>query len=137
MQTEDDKRLDQWTRKVLKETQLESPGSDFTNNIMSQIAPATDVAATSSYTPLITRKYWGLIASCSLALIVLAFFVKAENSLGVFQKIANWGSGITSIDLIPARLFPENMAYGMIALLFFLAIQILLLKQRHTRSLHL
>lgn len=135
MQIEDEKRLDQWTRKVMKESELDSPGSDFTDKIMRQLAPASDEVVRSKYTPLISGKYWGLIAACSAALIVLAFFVKGESSLGLFQKLSNWSADIFSMDLVPARLWPENMTYGIIALLLFLAVQVYLLKQRHARSL--
>ncbi len=134
MQIEDEKRLDQWTKKVFKESELDTPGPDFTEKIMRQLTPADEVVQ-SRYTPLITGKYWGLIAACSAALIVLAFFVKGESSLGVFQKVSNWSAEMFNIDLVPARLLTENMMYGIIALLFFLAVQVFLLKQRHARSL--
>ena len=135
MQIEDEKRFDQWTKKVLKESELDVPGPDFTDKIMRQLTPASDEVVRSKYTPLITGKYWGLIAACSAALIVLAFFVKGENSLGVFQKLSNWGAEMFNLDLVPARLLPENMTYGIMALLIFLAVQVFLLKQRHARSL--
>lgn len=135
MQNLDDKGLEQWTRKIMKETQLDSPGSDFTANVMNQIEAAGALSTESIYRPLISKKYWGLIAVSSLALIVLAFFVKAENSISLFQKFETWGAGIDRIDIIPSKLFPENMTYGILALLFFLGVQVFLLKQRHTRSL--
>ena len=135
MQIEDDKRLDQWTKKVMKETQLDSPGSDFTEKIMKQLTPAMNEVAPGSYTPLISGKYWGLIAACSAALIVLAFFVKGESSLGLFQKLGTWSTEFSSLDLVPASLFSENLTYGISALLFCLAVQVYLLKQWHSRSL--
>jgi len=135
MQIEDEKRLDQWTKKVLKETQLDTPGSDFTEKIMKQITPAMNEVALSAYTPLISRKYWGLIAACAASLIVLAFFVKGENSLGLFQKATSWSTEFSNLDLVPASLFSENLTYGITALLFCLAVQVYLLKQWHTRSL--
>lgn len=135
MQNEDEKRLDQWTKKVFKETQLDTPGSDFTEKIMKQITPAMNEVAPSTYTPLISRKYWGLIAACAASLIVLAFFVKGENSLGLFQKATSWSTEFSSLDLVPASLFSENLTYGTLALLFCLAVQVYLLKQWHARSL--
>ena len=135
MQTDDDKRLDQWTRKVLKETQLESPGSDFTKNIMRQITPATNIVVARSYTPLISRNYWGLIAACSAALIILAFFVQGENTMGIFQNFEYLANELNGLDLVPAKLFPENMAYGILALLFCLGIQVYFIKRQHSRSL--
>ncbi|NND15500.1 MAG: hypothetical protein HKN89_04175 [Eudoraea sp.] len=136
MQIEDDRRLEEWTRKVMKETPLDSPGPDFTEKVMQHIDPAADVSKASIYQPLISKKYWSIIAVSSLTLIVLSFFVKAESSLTLLQKFENWGGRINYTDLIPAKLFPENMAYGIIALMLCLAVQVFLLKQRHTRSLH-
>lgn len=70
---DEDKYLDDLTKKIIKDTPLESPSFDFTNTVMSQINNLSDSMVT-VYKPLISRTAWVLIGFVFLALILYVIF---------------------------------------------------------------
>lgn len=71
MKENEDKYLDDFTKKIIKKAALESPSIHFTSEIMSQVAALNDKSVT-VYKPLISKKVWFLIA---LSFVVLCTYL--------------------------------------------------------------
>jgi hypothetical protein len=69
MKENEDKNIEQYVHKVIKETPLESPSRDFTANIMANIL-AMDKSKATVYKPLISKTGWVLIFSGIIGTIV-------------------------------------------------------------------
>lgn len=95
---ESDKNLENLIDKMMSENILESPSSDFTSNIMSQILVA-EKSKIKPYKPLISTTTWIFIGA-ALALLIAynVLFSGAENNVEIGKtytdKIAAIFSGI-------------------------------------------
>jgi len=80
MKENDNKHLDNFTKKIIKKTTLESPSIHFTSNIMSQVT-ALNKNTITIYKPLISKKSWILIALGFISLCAyLIFNTETEQS---------------------------------------------------------
>lgn len=128
---EDDKNLDNFIRKSVKDIGLEKPTEGFTELILSKIQPSTQVSPAFVYEPLLSKKAWFL-----MLLIVAAIFVYVI--YGQFEQETTWLWMAKLNDLASFNLFGKipnipisnTFVYGMLAVTFFVCIQILILKNR-------
>jgi len=60
MKPEKDKKLEDFVNKLIKETSLESPSSEFTKKLMMQVQ-ATEMEKSTVYKPLISKRWWVII----------------------------------------------------------------------------
>ena len=84
MKENTEQHLDELTRKMMNSTELESPSSNFTENIMAHIE-TIEIAPTPSK-PLISKGVWIVIGIIVTALILFSFFGNVE-SMGWFDEI--------------------------------------------------
>ncbi|MFD1614850.1 hypothetical protein [Gelatiniphilus marinus] len=84
MKENDNKHLDNFTKKIVKKAALESPSIHFTSEIMSQVSALNDKSIT-VYKPLISKKVWALI---TLSFVVLCVYL----ILGTETKQESWFS---------------------------------------------
>ncbi|PIA82246.1 hypothetical protein BFR04_10790 [Gaetbulibacter sp. 4G1] len=99
MKENEDKYLDDFTKKIIKKASLESPSIHFTSEIMSQVK-ALNKSKVIAYKPLISKQTWVLIALSFIGLcIYLIFGTETHQSswLGSldFSKFTNVLSGFT------------------------------------------
>lgn len=129
MNQQEDKHLDDLTKKVIKEASLESPSLNFTDVLMSQIN-VIESSSTIVYKPLISKMGWTFISILFLGMIlymILGGNTESPDWLGsidfsVFSnlKITNIFSGIT---------IPKTVTYAVVLFGVMLSIQILFLKR--------
>ncbi|MCF7567024.1 hypothetical protein L3X37_01425 [Sabulilitoribacter arenilitoris] len=77
MKENDDKYLDNFTKKVIKKAVLESPSIHFTSEIMSQVKAFNNSKVT-VYKPLISKKAWILIAIGFISICVYYLILGTE-----------------------------------------------------------
>ena len=80
-----DKELNEFTKSVIKEADLETPSANFLQNVMSQIKAESVQNVEVVYKPLISKIGWVFIAS----IIVLGFFAAlySGSSTSIFSDI--------------------------------------------------
>jgi len=95
MKENEDKNIEQFIDRVMKETPLESPSYNFTSKVMANVL-ALDKSKATTYKPLISRKGWILIFAGIIA--VLLYFFLSDTA-----KSANhsWLFDLTGKNLIP------------------------------------
>lgn len=69
MKVNEDKHIEKFIDKVMKEIALEKPSIDFTSKVMSQVM-ATKKSAVTVYQPLISKYSWMIIFGSFLLLVV-------------------------------------------------------------------
>ncbi|WP_417885660.1 hypothetical protein [Zunongwangia sp.] len=83
-----EKKLDEFTKKIFKESNLEIPSFDFTDKVMANLpeftmAKATRVNTSESkikYEPLISKKGWAMIAAFVATLLSSPYFYSGGES---------------------------------------------------------
>ena len=119
MKPNEDKLLEKFVDTIMKDSVLETPSSDFTSKVMSQVL-TTKTSEVYVYKPLISKYVFILVFGC---LITLFFYLKPQTdnsinrlsdsvfyninrmSLFSFSKITVYSVGITTLLLFIQILF--------------------------------
>lgn len=86
MKENDNKYLDDFTKKAIKKTSLESPSFGFTSEIMSKVTEL-NTSNTTVYKPLISKKIWAVIAMSFIALCVYLILDTNTESSSWFSSL--------------------------------------------------
>ena len=130
-----DTHLDRLTKKVMKETSLESPSLTFTDSIMSQVETLASRDVT-VYKPLISKSVGTLITIGIIALISYLFFMNSSiqtEALFTLNFEVLFNNRFTTV-LSNIKL-SETLMYVVISLGIMLFIQIPLLKNYFDKRL--
>jgi hypothetical protein len=79
MKESENKYVEAFTDKVLKDTKLESPSFDFTDAVMSQVE-AIQYSKATRYKPLISKPVWVVISIGFLSFVAYLLFQKNTKS---------------------------------------------------------
>lgn len=125
----ENKKLDQFTKAVIQETELTSPSVDFLANIMAEVSK--EKVPTQVYKPLINKVGWMIISS----LFLIFTFVLTRFSLG-FSILGDWDLSTLFVEKYDIKFtVPNTYVYCAVFLLIFVIIQINIISKRFTRSL--
>lgn len=127
------KHIDQLVEKMMKDTSLESPSSNFTNTIMSQVEVIANSDIT-TYKPLISKRAWLILGSVVLLVILYSLFAEHTTEEGItfinnFKVSAK--NKFTSI--ISHLNFSKTITYTMGLFAMMLLLQIPLLKDHYNK----
>lgn len=81
-----DKELNEFTKYIVKESELKSPSSNFVKNVMSKIEEEVSINTQFVYKPLISKKGWFIIFS----VIVLATIAVIRNTQATSTYLSSW-----------------------------------------------
>ena len=125
-----DKKLDTFTKTLVKEAGMHSPKKDFATNIIQEIeAYETSKLASSSYRPLISKKIWFALAVITMGMVVFIFLQAPTEEEGLLTKL-----GLTNIDfsmfadLTSGFAVSKTVVYSMVVLMAMLFLQVPILK---------
>lgn len=121
---ENDKNVERFIEKVMKETSLETPSFDFTSKIMAQVAVAQSKKI--AYKPLISKTTWITLFTGIAAVLAYGFFGGSqENNLDI--NISAFFSDRIS-GLVPNLHFSDVTAYSIVIVALMALVQIQVLK---------
>lgn len=132
MEKNNAKKLDDFLTKTVKLMELDSPSSNFTDTVLAKINVVEEKNITTTYQALISKKVWWVLA-------VFVFGLSAYLLFGNFPIEDSWLHFSKLNQLMEFNLFGEldfisdTTVYGLIALTFFVYIQVYLLKRYFTR----
>jgi len=122
--------LDELSEKIITKSNLETPSSGFTANVMSNINVVAKQSESTIYKPLISKKTWFIIA---LAFIVLCTYMLSGNtteSIGWFTNVDfSFVPSFNMASVFSEISFSKTVLYAIVVLTFMLFIQIPLLKK--------
>lgn len=132
---EENKELDDFIRKSIKEVGLEEPSVDFTDLVLSKVELVNQKERVLITKPLLSKTTWFLILAAVVTIfgyVLLANSTVESTWLAVIQL-----NKLTSFNLslnMPELSFPTTFIYGSIAIALFVWIQVFLLKQRLNKT---
>lgn len=130
MEDNENKELDAFISKIVKEVGVEKPAENFTLSILSKIEL---IAKKNSlqYTPIISKSTWVGIAFLVITVFVYVILTKSAMETAGWLNILNLNKlAAFNASLKMPELFISNIyVYACIGLAFFVAIQVLLLKR--------
>ena len=127
--------LDDFIKKMVKETPVEKPSVDFTANVMDAINAIEVKKAASKFEPLISKKVWFLIVSGIIALTVYLYKSGVHMNESYLPNIDL--SKLTSLISFETSYnfnVSNTVLYGFIFLAIMIPIQIGYLKRFHDRK---
>ncbi len=133
---EENKELDNFIRKSIKEVGLEEPSVDFTDSVLSKIDVAKQKDSIQVTKPLFSKTTWFLTIAAVAALFGYVIF-NSSNTESTWLAAAQLNK-LTSYNLslnIPELGFSTTFIYGSMTIALFVWIQVLLLKQRQNKRL--
>lgn len=120
---EEDKNIENLIEKMMAENTLQSPSTDFTSNLMSQILVA-EKTKIKPYKPLISISTWIFIGVAFVLLVIYnIYFAGAENNLEIKKSYTDKISAIVSGIHIS-----KTLLYALLIVPFMVLIQIGVLK---------
>lgn len=130
MDMNENKELDDFIKKMVREAGLESPSEHFTHQVLGKIQFDTQQSQATVYQPLISKNTWIL-----LALVIVGLF--AYLVLGTEDASTSWLSPLNADSLSKYNIFSlianttisETLSYSIIGLSIIVYIQLFLLKR--------
>lgn len=131
MEKNKEELFDAFAKKVVKDAGLDRPSVNFTDSVLSKIQLAADKKKSFVHQPLISKKYWLLIALGVGAIFAYIIFAKPNVDEGLLRMM-KWNQ------LVEFNLFGKlsnfgvssTVMYGFLALAFFIWVQVLWLTKR-------
>lgn len=133
---EENKELDDFIRKSVKEAGFEMPSSNFTDMVLSKIKPSTEELSTTVYQPVLSKKAWaGILIMVALVFSYLIFldpeldarWLSRLNALTAF----NWSGNLPDIQI------SSTFVYGALIGTFFVVVQVFMIKHFFDRRYEL
>lgn len=128
---EENKKLDDFVRKTVKEVGLEKPSLEFTDSVLSRIQTHSEKSTVFDYQPLLSKRVWLIVGS--LISLVFAYLIFGNPKMGdVWFSIArlNRFTQFNLSGIVPDLAVSNTFIYGFIIFTFFMMIQVLIIKQR-------
>ena len=127
--------LNDFTRKMVKETPIEKPSIDFSRNVMNAINILEVKKAKRVFEPLISKKVWLLISVGIIALAVFILKTGVNMNEGYLSKIDLSGfTNAISFETSYNFNISSTALYGFIFLAIMIPIQIGYLKNYHDKK---
>jgi len=128
---EEDKKLDDFIRKSIKDIGLESPSVDFSDLIQAKILTNTNLSPHLTYKPLLPKTVWVFVVLFVAVIFAHAVFGQPELqttwfSMAQLNKLASFNI-LGKIPIIPIS---STLVYGILTFTIFVWVQILIIKKR-------
>jgi hypothetical protein len=132
---EENKELDAFIKKSIQEVGLDTPSLDFTNSVMSKIQIETERSAVFVHKPLFSKSTWFAIISMVIAIFAYVIFGQPEQETTWlwFSKLNDLAS-FNLMGSMPNIAVSRTLTYGILAVTFFVWVQIFLLKKHIDKS---
>jgi uncharacterized membrane protein (DUF485 family) len=130
MEKQNNKFLDDLSRKIIKESDVESPSFNFTNSVMKEIK-ALNEGRTTVYKPLISKTSWFFISLSVLALVLYVLFFGTETEATRWMQSLDFSIlSNFNTDILPSFSYSKTFSYAILFFGLMICIQIPLLKSQ-------
>jgi hypothetical protein len=136
MKANSDKHIENLVDKIMKDVSLDTPSSNFTTNVMTQVETIVN-KSTIKYQPLISKRSWFLISIAVMALISYFVFDASLESSGWFSGIDfSFVSNNKLTSSLSSFKLSKTTFYAVIMLSVMLFVQIPVLKYYFNKRLN-
>lgn len=126
MKVNEDKHIEKFVDKVMKELVIERPSIDFTSKVMAQVI-STKKSEISTYQPLISNYVWLIILGSFLTLV---FFLITNGDTSTNSWIGSLDLSVFSNNIFSKVKFSKITFYAVLLLTLMFYIQIPLIKNQ-------
>ena len=131
---EEDKKLDSFIRKSIKELGLEKPSLQFTDVVLSKIQGNTSVSPTFVYKPLFSKSTWLIILTVVATIFVYLILDQSEIKTTWFSIAKlNQLASFNLFGKMPSLPISNTFVYGFLIFSFFAIVQVFMIKQRFNK----
>lgn len=131
------KNIEEITKYIIKEAQIESPSKDFLNKVMNSVKLESKRSLSKVYQPLISKSAWLLIIMVFFAFSIFMLAGNSENSyllsklnVSFFNKITSIKvfENISSINIFKNIHFSSTFTYSFVFFSILVMLQLLVIK---------
>ena len=134
MKANNDKDIEKFVDRLMKDTSLESPSPEFTANLMTKVL-ATEMDKALVYKPLISKRGWYIIIGSVIVLVGYLIFNTSITDAGWFESLGLGSVNDDFLKSLPSIKFSEVTVYSVVLLAILLLVQITFLKKYFNRRL--
>ena len=128
---ESDKNIEKFIEKIMTESTLDAPSTDFTSKVMSQILVVEKIKI-QQYTPLISKTIWIVIIGSLISLILYASFGNEQYDSEIGHSYV-----LSISNIFSESHFSINTIYAILIVPLMILIQIPLLKNYYDKKYQL
>ncbi|MEA1787545.1 hypothetical protein U1E44_15695 [Arenibacter sp. GZD96] len=126
----DDKELDLFIKKMVKEAGLDAPSEQLTSRVLQSIEQLNLPVSTTTYKPLISNTFWGFLGTVLVGIILYVAFENTDQGISFlytmnFDFLTKYEGYIASLNSV----LSETLWYSIIGLILFFYIQLFILKR--------
>ncbi len=132
MENSKEKEWNDFFKKTVKQAGLESPPANFTTTVLSRIEAQKQ--GTIRYTPLVSKTAWSIMGI--LVLVFFGFAIWGDSKMEVPRWVPFDMEGLLNervIEKFQMFQLSNTVLYGVMALAFFITLQVILLKNQVNR----
>lgn len=126
MKVNEDKHIEKFIDKVMKEVAIEKPSINFTSKVMAQVI-STKKSEITTYQPLISKYSWMIVLGGFLA---LGFFLITNGDTSSKSWISSIDLSVLSYNIFSKVAFSKITFYAVLLLTLMFYIQIPLIKNQ-------
>ena len=126
MKTE--KRIEDFTKSIIKEVGLETPSKDFLANVMEAVIVENKKAASKSYKPLISKLGWFAITLFLMGMSVFISLSDFQNSKIFSTLDTSYLNKFNEINFINNLNFSTTFTFSVLLFTAFMILQIMYIK---------
>ncbi|GAB5475318.1 MAG: hypothetical protein Mars2KO_34170 [Maribacter sp.] len=133
---EENKELDDFIRKSVKELGFEQPPSNFTDAVLSKINASAQQLPTTVYQPVLSKKAWAGILIMVAFVFSYLIFLDPELEVGWLSRL----NTLTAFDWsgnLPDIRISNTFVYGTLIGAFFVVVQVFMIKHFFDRRYEL
>ncbi|MBK5208696.1 MAG: hypothetical protein JJE44_04230 [Flavobacteriaceae bacterium] len=126
MKTE--KNMDEFTKYIMMEADVEAPSADFLNKVMDSVKLESKLSLSEVYKPLISKSVWAIITAAIIALSIFIVTGTSQNptmfstiDLDIFNKI-------NSVNLLGRIHFSDTFTLSFVLFSIFVILQLVVIK---------
>ena len=128
---EENKKLDDFIKKSIKEVGLEKPSVNFTDLVVSKIEAESAKPHVFQYQPIFSKSTWLIILAMVTAIFVYVIFGNPDLETTWFSiSQLNKMTTFNVLGKIPSYDVSSTFVYGILIFTFFVMVQVLVIKQR-------
>lgn len=131
---EEDRNLEDFIRKSIKEVGLENPSKDFTDNVLNIIENKAPAPTNLVFKPLLSKTTWFVILSAVAAIFIYLIFGN-PNLESTWISVSQWNH-LVSFNLLgelPQPAVSKTFVYACLIITGFVWIQVLMLKHHFNK----
>jgi hypothetical protein len=123
-----DKNIEEFTKYVMKEANVEEPSADFLNKVMDSVKMERELSASKVYQPLISKSAWAAIAVGIVVLCVFVLTGTSQDSVLIPNIHFTLFDKISSLNIFERIHLSETFTYSFVLFSFLVIFQMVLIQ---------